>query len=426
MSFDYSSARTACFTILVFVLSANAAADDGSEPHGELTLAQAVGAALARNPELLSGEYELQAAVARVTQAGVRPNPEMGVALENFGGGGGAHGTHLLESTLTLSQVLELGGQRSRRMEAARSGHDTAIIDREIRQLDVLVELTRRFITVVADQEQLAMAEHATELAQKTLSTITVRVQAARSPEAEKNRATIEVAHAVLERQRAEDELQSARLKLAAMWGSTEPAYESAHADLYSAPAAAPFEELVQRLRRNPDLMRFAAENRLRESELRLAQVQATPNVTIGAGVRRFQETGDSALLVNLAVPLPVFDRNQGNIQEADAKRSRIAFDERAAYVEARSVLFELYQDFQATQRETRALRETIIPQAEQALAQTESGYQRGRFSYLELVNVQRELVDSQRSAIKAAANAHRLAAEIERLTGEPLTPAPK
>ena len=413
-----------CLGVLIFISGAAASAADYPEPQGDLTLAQAVTAALLQNPELKSADYELQAAAARISQAKVRLNPEVDLALENFAGSGSAQGTSLLESTLSLSQVIELGGKRGRRVDVARFGQDAVTIERDARQLDVLAEVARRFIQVVANQEQVALTRRATELTEKTLTAITARVKAARSPEAEQSRARIALSRARLEEQRAEYEVQTSRRMLAAMWGSTGPVYGLAQADLYASPQVASFEALVERLRGNPDFLRFASESRLREAELRLAQAQATPNITLGAGVRHFQENADSALVFNFSVPLPVFDRNRGVIREAEARRDQVQANERAAYVRATTTLFELYQELELTRTQTQSLREEIIPQAEQALTQTESGYQRGRFSYLEMANAQQELIDLQHTAIEAAANHHRLAAEIERLTGESLAPA--
>ena len=419
----FARGRVACLGVLIFISGASVSAGEFPEPRGNLTLAQAVAAALAQNPDLQSAGYELLAAAGRVAQAGLRPNPEVAVSLENFAGSGFAQGTRILESTLSLSQVVELGAKRSRRVDVARFGQDAVTLERDARQLDVLAEVTRRFVQVVAKQEQLALTRRATELTEKILASITVRVKAARSPEVEQNRASIALSRARLEVQRAEYELQTSRRMLAAMWGSTDPAYDAAQADLYAIPPLDSFDALERRLRGNPDFLRFATESRLREAELRLAQAQATPSVTVGAGLRRFQENGYAALVFSFSMPLPLFDRNQGAIREAEAKRAQVQTNERAAYIRAHTALFELYQEVELTRAEAQTLRGQVIPQAEQALEQTEYGYQRGRFSYLEMANAQHELIELQRAAIEAAANHHRLATEIERLTGEPLTP---
>lgn len=405
---------------LVLTLSVAHAADF-MEPRGELTLADAIAAALQRNPSLQNAEFDIRTADARIMQAQLRPNPELGIALENFGGSGSLHGTNTLESTLTLSQVIELGGKRSRRVDAARYDRDSASIEREAAQLDVLADVTRRFIDVAEQQEQLLLTRCTTALAEKTLTAISARVAAARAPLAEKSRATIALGRARLEQQQAEQSLLTAHRRLAALWGSTEPRFGDAKTNLFDLPTVASFENLTARLQSSPDFLRFTSESRLRDAEWQLAMAQAKSDVTVGAGLRRFEETGDNGFVVNFSMPLPFANRNQGAIREASIRRDQVQVQQQAAFITTQANLFEFYQQLQLARTEVTSLRTQLIPQAEIALKQTHDGYERGRFSYLELADAQRELLELQRTAIAAAATYHRVLAEIERLTREPL-----
>src|SRR5262245_33257394 len=111
----------ACVACVSLLCGAGALALDGGSlnPEGELTLARAIEAALLNNPDLHASAYELSAAQARIVQAGLRPNPELGVELENFAGSGALQGVDALETTLSLSQVVELGGKRTLRRSVA-------------------------------------------------------------------------------------------------------------------------------------------------------------------------------------------------------------------------------------------------------------------------------------------------------------------
>lgn len=410
----------ACIGVLVLTLSVAHAADF-MEPRGELTLTDAIAAALRRNPSLQNAAFDIRAADARIAQARLRPNPELGVTLENFGGSGNLRGTDSLESTLTLSQVIELGGKRSHRIDAARYGRDSASIEREAAQLDVLADVTRRFIDVAEQQEQLLLTRKATELTEKTLTVITARVDAARAPLAEKSRATIALGRGRLIQQQAEQSLLTAHRRLAALWGSTEPRFGDAKTDMFDLPAVANFENLISRLQSSPDFLRFTSESRLRDAEWQLAMAQAKSDVTVGAGLRRFEETGDNGFVVNFSMPLPFANRNQGAIREASIRRDQVQVQQQAAFITTQANLFDFYQQLQLARTEVTNLRTQLIPQAEIALKQTHDGYERGRFSYLELADAQRELLELQRTAIAAAATYHRVLAEIERLTREPL-----
>lgn len=400
-----------------FSVMANGAA------RGELTLARAIDLALARNPELATSAFDTVAAEARVEQAKLRLNPELSVELENFAGTGVARGTKALETTLTLSQVVELGGKRALRTDVATSDRDLTQVERHAQQLDVLAEVTRRFIAVVAAQERASLAASAKDITQRTLDAISIRVAAARSPEAERSRARIAQTRASIEEQQAQSELRAARFALSALWGGTEPAFNLARADLMTLDSAQPFEAVIARLERNPDFLRFATEARLRDSELRLARAQARPNLAFGGGVRRLNESSDTALVASFSISLPAFDRNQGAIRAAEVRRAQTSAARDAAFIRARATIYGLYQELDASRSRVETLRVEALPQADRALRETEYGYQRGRFSYLELATAQRDQLELKAALIDAAADYHRILAEVERLTGAALTP---
>jgi cobalt-zinc-cadmium efflux system outer membrane protein len=405
-------------------LTGSAAAQNAGlvEPTGTLSLSRAIEAALVGNPDLAVSAYDLRAADARITQAGLRINPELSAELENFAGTDAVRGIDSLETTLSLSQVIELGDKRARRTSVASIDRELFGVERQAQQLDVLAELMRRFITVVEIQEEVALTRRATTLAEETLTAISARVRAARSPEAEQSRATIALTRARIEQEQAASALRGARRSLAALWGSNAPAFTEAGAALFELAPSDTFETLTERLQRNPDFLRFATAARLREAELRLAQAQARSDLNVSLGLRRFEEGDDLGLVAGISVPIRRFNRNQGAIREAEVRVEQVGAATEAAFIAAEATLFGLYEELLSANARSEALRNEAIPQAQAALAQTRDGYERGRFSYLELSAAQQELLELERASIQAAAEYHRLQAEIERLTGESIT----
>ncbi len=398
-----------------------AAPAPAAESSGVLTLAQAIEAAISSNPELQAGSYELKAADARVTQARLRPNPEASLEIDGIAGRGIAASPDERQATLSLSQVLELGDKRGRRVTVAGFERDLAGIEQQARQLDVLAEVTRRFIDVVAAQERVSLARETSSLTERTARAITARVEAARTPEAELSRARITVTRAHADERQAESVLRGAKRTLVAMWGATIPGFQSARADLLSLAPLDSFEALEDRVARNPDLTRFASESRLRDAEMRLAQSQTRPNLTVGVGIRRFQATGDIGFTAGFTMPLPLFDRNQGAIAAAQVRSQQTRAQEQATRIRLQAQLFALYQQLLSSRDLLTTLQSEALPQARAALDQTQVGYDRGRFSYLELGAAQQDLVSLRTSVIETAADYHRLIAEIERLTAEPI-----
>jgi outer membrane protein, heavy metal efflux system len=415
----------ACYACALAIGIATGAMSQPSEsvdPRGELTLAQALDAALRGNPDLRASTYELTAAQARIVQASLRPNAELGVELENFAGSGMVHGTEALETTLSLSQAVELGDKRNLRVSAAEMDLELVSIEQRARELDVLAEVTRRFIDVVAAQERVRIAADAAALTRNALDAIVARVEAGRSPEAERSRARIALTRAEIERRQADSQLMSARVALAAHWGRPEPQFTTAQATLLNLPPVLTFAALNDKVEQTPDLLRFASEARLRDAELRLARAQARPNIAFSLGVRRFEESNDTGLVAGFSMALPTSDRNQGAIREAHARLAQSHALREAAQLRIRASLFALYQELTATRARVDSLRADAVPQAQLALDQMRAGYERGRFSFLELAAAQEELLALRSAEIDAAADYHRLVGEVERLTGAALT----
>lgn len=383
-----------------------------------LSLRDALARTLQSNPDLAAFQHLLKAQDGRITQAGLKPNPSLSTTLENVLGSGDQRGLDSAELSISLSQLLELGGLREQRVAVARVEREGLEVQAHIGRLDALAETARRFVSLVSQQEQHKLTHLAVELAEKTAAAVEKRVAAAKSPLAERDRAAVALERARSADAHAEHELLAARYDLAACWAAARPDFAKASADLYALPAVADYEQLLSALERTPDLGRYLSEARLRDSEISLALASRNPGIELGAGLRRLQATQDTALLFSASLPLPYGNRNQGLIAEAEARKSGAAAEREAALIKARSLLFRDYRELLDRQRELSALRDRALPRMEAALANTEYAYERGRYSYLELVDAQRELLAVRNSLIEAAAQYHLTLIEIERLTG--------
>ena len=389
-----------------------------------LTLASAIEQTLASNPELRVYRPRLDANRARAAQAALKPPLEFQSEVQDAFGTGRASGFDIAETTFALSQVIELGGKRERRTDAAVASTALIEAERAASELDVLAEVTRRFIHVASDQEQLALTLRATALADDNVTATTARVAAARAPDVELRRARVTRARVGVEQEHAEHELLTSRRKLAAMWGDTEAHFDRVGADLYALPPSEGYEALVAKLAANPDFARFASEERLRDAELRVAEAHARTDLTWRGGLRFLSETNDAALVFGVTMPLNASRRARNDIAIARAEREQTTAERDAHRVRAEAELFELFQELRHAITEADMLRSTVLPEIEAALDATRYAYDRGRYSYLEWVDAQRELVDVQRALIDASTNAHLYRTEIERLTGEPLSGA--
>jgi cobalt-zinc-cadmium efflux system outer membrane protein len=389
-----------------------------------LTLADAVARTLARNPDLRIYAPRLSAAREQTRTAALRPPFELHAEVQDAFGTGRASSFDSAETTLALSQVIERGGKRGLRIAAADAGVAAIDAERAAAELDALAEVTRRFIHVAMDQERFKLTQRALALADENVTAATERVAAARAPDVELRRARITRARAGMEQEHAEHELLTSRRKLAAMWGDTEARFDRVGADLYALPPSEGYEQLVARLTSNPDFARFASEERLRDAELRVAEAHARTDLTWRAGLRILSETNDEAFVFGVTLPLNASRRARSEIAAARAEREQVSAERDAHRVRAEAQLFELFQELRHATTEAEVLRTSVLPEMEAALVATRNAFERGRYSYLEWVDAQRELIDVQGALIDASTNAHLYRTEIERLTGEPLSSA--
>lgn len=406
------------FLMCLLLLPAAVTLATNDATQDRLSLSQAISNVLERNPALKAADYESRAAAARIRTATLTPALRASMEFENFGGSGILSGSDNLESTLSLSKVLELGDKKRLRGDMARGESLVLRNEQDAQRLDILAETAKRFIKVVSDQERLAISEHSLALAQRTHEIVELRVKAGRSANAELRRARIALAKMELELDHARHTLETSRLKLASLWGDTQVLFASAEADLLGVSRPAPFEDLAQLLNNNPDLVRFATQKRLSTTKIQLARARNKANIEVAGGLRHFNATDDTGFVVSLAVPFGSRKRAAPAIEEAEMLGLRDPYDFEQRRLELHGTLFEVHQEIIHATDAVTALRNTIIPLAEEALRDYQNGYTSGRYSLLELNVAQRTLLDSELELLIAATDYHRLRIEIDRLTG--------
>jgi outer membrane protein, heavy metal efflux system len=399
------------------------------EPSGALSLRHALALALARNPELAASSWDVRIGEARMLQARLRPNPEVSLSEENVLGTGDFRTFREAQTTLELSQHIELGGKRAARIEEANLSRDLAGWDYEIRRLDVLTRTAEAFVELLSLQQRLALAEETVRLADDVTQAVGKRVDAAKTFTVEKSKAEVALASAQVERDQTQRALAAARQRLAANWGTTQPQFEHAEGNLEEIAPVPPQEQLLERLRQNPEMARWATEIAQRQAALRVERSKAVPDLTLGGGYRRLPDlAGESgpnndALLFGISVPLPLFNKNQGNIKEAEYRLAKAAEERRATDLRLQTELGQAWQRLSAAAAEVEALKNKVLPGAQQTYETMAQYYREGRLSYLEVLDAQRTLFGGRAQYLRALSDYHVAVNDLERLTGEPLNP---
>jgi len=395
-------------------------------PTGTVSLRDAVVLALMHNPGLAAFAWETRAREALILQVGRPPNPTLSVVAEDIGASGPAGGTleQLVrpQTTIQLSQLIELGGKRAARQELAMRNRDLAGWDYETARIDVLTEVSRAFTDVLAAQETVALAEETTRLVEQVQQSVGARVVAGVVSPIEETRANIALASVRVESARARRGLEASRTRLALLWGSPAPAFTAVIGELKAEPAPLPsLRAVAARIEQSPDLARWAAEIAQREAALAVERSKRVLDVALVAGYRRLTGLDSNAVLVGASVPLPFFDRNRGGIEEARSRLAKVYEEQRAAQTGVAAALADAYAAMASAHDEVVVLRSAVLPASQQAFDAVTEGYRLGRFGYLDVLDSQRTLINAGSQYLRALSDYHKATANVERLIGAPL-----
>jgi len=433
-----------------------------------LTLQKTLEWTLRNSPELAAARHGTQAAEGAALQAGAWPNPELELEVAEFGGWGArktyagpAHGLdqggapgdpavptgrksasawhsehrsrqeagdaysregyEAAQTTIRLSQSVELGGKRSVRQRAAQSKVRLAGWEYAAVRLEVLTRSRKAFVDVLLAQAQLALAEAQLILAEDVRKGVVERVKSGKVPFLEETKAGVEVANARIARERTSRKLDRARRGLATSCGGNMPDFQAASGDLDSIREVPSLAACLSQLDATPEVARWKEEVVLAREMLTHAEAERIPDVNVSAGVSRFEEGNSYAVVASISLPLPVFDRKVGAIRAAEQQATRAEHAERAAQLRATTELVEAHGRLEMARSEALISKTELVPGAQQAFDTAQTGYREGKFGHLEVLDAQRTLSEAKARYLDVLADYHKAATDVERLTGTPL-----
>lgn len=349
------------------------------------------------SPAARAAGLEARALSAEADQAGRRLNPSLTLELENFSGSGMLSGLDQTESTFAIEQTFRLGGKRMLGERAARARQALASAECEVILRETELEAAVLFAELVAASKLRDLALESADLAENLADTVRRRVDAGAAAPPELARARADAAALRASVATTESNLDQLRYALALLWGSADPTFSLPQSGITSRISATETSQLS-----HPALDAADAALRTRQAERDLARSAAMPDITVSAGLRRFEETGDQAFIAGVSVPLPLFDRGRDSARAASL-RGDIASLNRAAteqqlLARQRSAVAAL----RAAQTRADILTNEALPAAEEAYAAAVRGYEVGRFDLTTTLDARAALLEAGSALIEA------------------------
>ncbi|WOT03980.1 TolC family protein [Shewanella youngdeokensis] len=378
---------------------------------------------LLNNVALKAYPYSLRASEALTLQAGIKPNPELSVNVENILGTGDMQGIDNAEISLALSQLIELGDKRQRRIDYASANQKQQLSEYEAQRLQVLAETTERYLQLLRLQAIDQWIARRIGVEQTALQNIEQRAQAGAILQADVSKMQLRLSRSKVLQQRIAGEFTVAKQKLAAMW-SSEVAFTAVNDELKAVQVLPTAASVLNAIETAPQYLQLLNVERVLVAKRRMEESKAQADITLGVGLKSVDGFDDGAFMVNFSMPLQFSNPNAGNILAAKALEDKANEEQRLVREQLKLTLLAVHQSMVNNAQQVELLNTQVLPLAKQLLTHTQTAYQTGQANVLQLADAQAELFSVELELIEAKAAVYLSLLALERITGQSMTVA--
>ncbi|WAT29537.1 TolC family protein [Pseudomonas sp. GXZC] len=377
-----------------------------------LTLDSALQTAFANNPELAAAQWDIDVAQGGRQQAGLIPNPVASWDVEDTR-------RDSRTTSIKISQALELGGKRGARIDVASRAQDAAALTLEQRRNTLRAEVIDNYYGALRAQERLDLAQRSMTVAERGLVVANGRVTAGKASPVEATRAQVQLSEIRLELDRAQIGLTDAYRRLAASTGSAAPNFQAVATQNPSTPTVPSATQLLARLEQTTELRLAELSILQNEASVGLEKAQRIPDLDVSIGSQYDASVRERVNLVGVSMPIPLFNRNQGNVLAATRRADQARDLRNATELRLRTETRQALDLWQSANTEVRAFNQQILPAAQSAVDSATRGFEMGKFSFLDVLDAQRTLIAARTQYLNATAQATDAWVRIERIYGD-------
>jgi len=383
------------------------------QPYVEpLTLAQLEGMALSSNPSIARAAALVQAARGNWIQVGLKPNPTVGYEGQQLGSGGLAE-----QHGIFAEQEIVRGGKLRLNREVA--AQEVARAERTLaaQQQRVLTDVRIAFYDVLVAQAQERLAGELLAIGEQSIRVATELFNAQEAARTDVLQAQIEVENARIFSVNARNRRAAAWQSLATVVGQPRMPLQNLQGDPASDLPKVDFQETLERLlTASPEIAGAIATVESSRWALERARVEATPNVTLQGMINVIDNGigGKPDANVMVGVPLPLWNKNQGGIVQA---QGRVAAAERAVEqleLNLQNRLGPVFERYSNASNQVRRYQEVILPAAQESFELTRRSYQVGEVGFVSLLTAQRTFSQMRLNYLESLRELRTSAAQLE------------
>jgi cobalt-zinc-cadmium efflux system outer membrane protein len=389
-----------------------------------VSLRELADTALLRNKDLQAARESLRQAEARLSQARVRPNPTLDISrttdvmFKNEGD---------IDMSVTVSQEFELGGKRSKRINVEEASIEVAKADIANAERQLTGRLRVLFAEAIGAAARLDLFDRLDELNQQLVAVMTTRLRSGDASRLDSQLLAGETNQVSARRIVTQNQLEATLLQILTLAGLPENEglvlRRPQQTDAFPETEAS---ALARALETRPDLKALRLREALQEAGITLAKSQSVSNVTAfvrygreslpilvnGSSTQSFER--ENVMEFGVSIPLPFFNRQQGNIAEASSRRVQARAERESLEAEIRQEVLLAFRRYNAARRALDVLKNGVLQPNQESLGIIRLSYNLGEMRLLDVVNQQRVAVEAETSYIDAQTEFNSAIATLE------------
>lgn len=372
-----------------------------------LTLQDAIQRSLLASPDLAIGEIGVDIKAAEIIQANLRPNPEFSIELNGTQfSRNAANDENGSELSYGISQEFEMGGKRSARTQLAVSYQQISYWDLELARYDIRQRVSEAFMHVMIAQERVKLAQEHKNVVEEILTYVIDQVNAGKQSPIQKKKAEMAVAARNVILKKEIRDFALAKQELSILWGCENPDFDGVFYPFYDIIAQS-FPDFCEGLERHPIVAKWDSEIAAAYDSIDVEYAARVPDLTVMAGVDHDNDFEDTSLFFELSFPLPIFNRNQGNIARAFEQINLAEEKKLQALLDIKGEWKSASIEMQSAYEQALAFRDEVVQKAIDAFEATKEGFQEGKFPYIEVLEAQKTLFEHRESYVELLGEFH-------------------
>lgn len=373
------------------------------------SLAELEATALQQNPAILQASASAQKAVGYRNQVGRKPNPMIGYQGQQLADAGTDQHIAFVE------QDIVMGDKLRKNQNVLNQEIQSQLWEVETQRRRVLTDVRQRFYEALAAQRRKELAIEFEAVASKGVGFAEARLRAKEGTRPEVLQAEIQLKEVQLQRRNADAEFRGAWTQLMAVSGMPDLQPGTLDGQLSVATADRDWDAIQgEILSSSPELQGARSRFTRARANLDRQQAQAIPNLSLAFGAGQDNATGSGMMNTQIGLPVPIHNRNQGNIAAAHAEFCRASQDVQRTEKAIQSRLAGARRDFEVSAATVLQYEQEILPRAQETLDLAESAYEAGEFDFLQVLIVRRTYFDSNIAYVSAQVDLARAAAMVD------------